>query len=190
MDDADVFDVDQSLRDSVTGLVSALGGIDRADPAAPNYVLGDDALGCLRDLKKWIKFYAAAGKLDALRCIADTNLVALDLCSILASFREGHEADSAQARLALNCRNSPAVTVYILKVLTLCSRATRAVDMASRARSPSCRRPRSAVIRNTHQICADRIQKCHPTSSSGIQHPPTRRPNRSSLNVNPAPRQA
>ena len=114
MEDADVFDVDQSLRDSVTGLVSALGGIDYADPAAHSYVLGDDALGCLKDLKKWIKFYAAAGKLDALRCIADTNLVSLDLCSILASFRDGHEADRAQARLALNCRSFPIISVDVL----------------------------------------------------------------------------
>jgi replication fork protection complex subunit Tof1/Swi1 len=93
------------LRDSLTGLVSALGGIDHAHPAHA-YVLGDDALGCLKDIKKWIRFYAAAGKLDALRCIADTSLVALDLCCILAAFNQGHhEHDKAHARLALHCRS-------------------------------------------------------------------------------------
>jgi len=96
-------DLDPTLRDSVTGLVSALGGIDYTAPGHP-YVLGDDALGCLKDLKKWIKFYGSSGKLDALRCIADTNLVSLDLCQILGRFTEGEESDKVKARLALNCR--------------------------------------------------------------------------------------
>src|SRR5271170_3533677 len=99
-------DLDQSLRDSVTGLVSALGGIDFAHPNRP-YVLGDDALGCLKDLKKWVKFYGSSGKLDALRCIADTNLVSLDLCQILGQFKEGQENDKVKSRLALNCRKIP-----------------------------------------------------------------------------------
>ena len=96
------FDLDQSLRDSVTGLVSALGGIDYAQPSRP-YVLGDDALGCLKDLKKWVKFYGSSGKLDALRCIAETNLVALDICQILGHFAPGQERDKIKWRLALNC---------------------------------------------------------------------------------------
>ena len=100
------FDLDQSLRDSVTGLVSALGGIDFANPSRP-YVLGDDALGCLKDLKKWVKFYGASSKLDALRCIADTNLVSLDICQILGSFKEGQENDKIKWRMALNCRTYP-----------------------------------------------------------------------------------
>jgi hypothetical protein len=100
MDELD--DLDQSLRDSVTGLVSALGGIDFTNPSRP-YVLGDDALGCLKDLKKWVKFYGSSGKLDALRCIADTNLVSLDLCQILGQFKEGQENDKVKSRLALNC---------------------------------------------------------------------------------------
>src|SRR5262245_4671530 len=68
--------LDQSLRDSITGLVSALGGMNYAEPDHP-YVLGDDALGCLKDLKKWVRLYGLSRKLDALRCIADTNLVSL-----------------------------------------------------------------------------------------------------------------
>jgi replication fork protection complex subunit Tof1/Swi1 len=95
-------DLDQSLRDSVTGLVSALGGIDLSLPNRP-YVLGDDALGCLKDLKKWVKFYGSSGKLDALRCIAETNLVSLDICQILGQFKAGLENDKVKWRLALNC---------------------------------------------------------------------------------------
>lgn len=100
------FELDQSLRDSVTGLVSALGGVDFTNPSRP-YVLGDDALGCLKDLKKWVKFYGSSKKLDALRCIADTNLVSLDICQILGQFREGEENDKMKSRLALNCGNKP-----------------------------------------------------------------------------------
>jgi replication fork protection complex subunit Tof1/Swi1 len=103
MDALDSLDLDQSLRDSVTGLVSALGGIEHAQPGHP-YVLGDDALGCLKDIKKWVKFYGSNGKLDALRCIAETNLVSLDLCQILGHFTEGQENDKMKWRLALNCR--------------------------------------------------------------------------------------
>jgi Timeless protein len=105
MDDIDFLDLDQSLRDSITGLVSALGGIEYAQPDHP-YSLGDDALGCLKDIKKWVKFYGSNGKLDALRCIADTNLVSLDLCQILGHFKEGQENDKIKWRLALNCRMS------------------------------------------------------------------------------------
>ena len=101
----ETLDLDQSLRDSVTGLVSALGGIEYAEPGHP-YVLGDDALGCLKDLKKWVKFYGSSGKLDALRCIAETNLVSLDLCQILGQFKEGQENDKVKWRLALNSCNT------------------------------------------------------------------------------------
>jgi replication fork protection complex subunit Tof1/Swi1 len=102
MESFDSFELDESLRDSVTGLVSALGGIDFTDLSHP-YVLGDDALGCLKDLKKWIKFYGSSGKLDALRCIAETNLVSLDICQILGRFKEGEENDKMKYRLVLNC---------------------------------------------------------------------------------------
>jgi replication fork protection complex subunit Tof1/Swi1 len=95
-------ELDQTLRDSVTGLVSALGGFDYSQPDHP-YVLGDDALGCLKDLKKWVKFYGSSGRLDALRCIADTNLVSLDICQILGQFKQGQEQDKVKLRLALNC---------------------------------------------------------------------------------------
>jgi len=124
------FDLDQSLRDSVTGLVSALGGIDFANPNRP-YVLGDDALGCLKDLKKWVKFYGASGKFDALRCIADTNLVSLDLCQILGSFREGQENDKVKWRMALNCCNFTFSKFQNPRLTTNSSRATGTVDMAN-----------------------------------------------------------
>lgn len=113
-------DLDQSLRDSVTGLVSALGGIDYSQPDHP-YILGDDALGCLKDLKKWVKFYGSSGKLDALRCIADTNLVSLDLCQILGQFKEGQEHDKVKWRLALNCRTIPRSIIKLMISRVTCS---------------------------------------------------------------------
>jgi replication fork protection complex subunit Tof1/Swi1 len=102
MEDFDADGLDQSLRDSVTGLVSALGGIDYTDQQK-QYVLGDDALGCLKDLKKWVKFYGSSGKLDALRCIAGTSLVSVDISHILGQFKEGQESDKLKMRIALNC---------------------------------------------------------------------------------------
>ena len=49
------------------------------------YALGDDALVCLKDLRKWLKF--ADGQLnrrDVARCMAEANLVKGDLLEILA----------------------------------------------------------------------------------------------------------
>jgi replication fork protection complex subunit Tof1/Swi1 len=112
----DDLDLDQSLRDSVTGLVSALGGVDYAASGRP-YVLGDDALGCLKDLKKWVKLYGTSGKLDALRCIAETNLVSLDICQILGNFRERQENDKVKWRLALNCCNSRRRWLIVVELL-------------------------------------------------------------------------
>lgn len=128
----EALDLDQSLRDSVTGLVSALGGIEYSQPGHP-YVLGDDALGCLKDLKKWVKFYGSSSKLDALRCIADTNLVSLDICQILGQFKEGQEDDKAKCRLALNCRNTPSNPPDMIS-----SGAAGSTHMADRTRPPSC----------------------------------------------------
>ncbi|EDN11271.1 predicted protein [Histoplasma mississippiense (nom. inval.)] len=47
--------VDPEVRAYVYNLVSALGGSGSSNTG--KYVLGDDALACLRDIKKWLKFY-------------------------------------------------------------------------------------------------------------------------------------
>ncbi|KAJ4354924.1 Topoisomerase 1-associated factor 1 [Ascochyta clinopodiicola] len=73
--------VDPEIRAHVYSLITALGGI--GDDGT--YALGDDALICLKDLRKWLKF--ADGQLnrrDVARCMAEANLVKGDLLEILA----------------------------------------------------------------------------------------------------------
>ncbi|KAH6616526.1 timeless protein-domain-containing protein [Boeremia exigua] len=73
--------VDPEIRAHVYSLITALGGI--GDDGT--YALGDDALVCLKDLRKWLKF--ADGQLnrrDVARCMAEANLVKGDLLEILA----------------------------------------------------------------------------------------------------------
>jgi replication fork protection complex subunit Tof1/Swi1 len=68
------------------------------------YVLGDDALACLRDLKKWLKLYdEKANRLDVARCLAESNLVGGDLLQILASWPENATEDRMKLKIALAC---------------------------------------------------------------------------------------
>ena len=74
-------------------------GIDELE----NYVLGDDALFCLRDLKRWLKLYdEKTNRLDVARCLAEANLVNGDILPILATWTEVNN-DRSKARLALAC---------------------------------------------------------------------------------------
>ncbi len=80
--------VNPVLKAHITSLVSALGGPDHTDPNA-TYVLGDDALACLRDLKRWIKGYdEKQKKWDVARAISETSLVRGDLLNIIAIWEE------------------------------------------------------------------------------------------------------
>lgn len=67
-------------------------------------MLGDDALACLRDIKRWLKLYdEKANRLDVARCLAELNLVGGDLLQILAGWPE-HETDNKiKSRIALAC---------------------------------------------------------------------------------------
>jgi replication fork protection complex subunit Tof1/Swi1 len=74
------------------------------------YVLGDDALACLRDLKRWLKLYdEKLNRLDVARCLAEAKLVTGDLLPILASWQEekhqipGGTSNKLKARVALSC---------------------------------------------------------------------------------------
>jgi replication fork protection complex subunit Tof1/Swi1 len=68
------------------------------------YVLGDDALACLRDLKKWLKLYdEKANRLDVARCLAESNLVGGDLLQILAAWPENATDDRLKSKIALAC---------------------------------------------------------------------------------------
>jgi replication fork protection complex subunit Tof1/Swi1 len=79
-----------------------LGGTG-ADEAG-NYVLGDDALACLRDLKRWLKLYDEKNnRLDVARCLAEANLVNGDIIPILAAWTEEASHNRSKARLALAC---------------------------------------------------------------------------------------
>ncbi|KAK6532189.1 Topoisomerase 1-associated factor 1 [Arthrobotrys megalospora] len=94
--------VDPALRAHVYSLVSALGGPSPDDPNI--YVLGDDLLGCLRDIKRWLKGYdEKLDRLDVARCLSEANLV-LDLIEIIShSLSKGTSAFSHPNKIGLAC---------------------------------------------------------------------------------------
>lgn len=68
------------------------------------YVLGDDALACLKDIKKWLKLHdEKANRLDVARCLAEANLVSGDLLPILAAWPEQAVDDRIRGKVALAC---------------------------------------------------------------------------------------
>ncbi|MCJ1472775.1 Topoisomerase 1-associated factor 1 [Lambiella insularis] len=94
--------VDPEVRAYVYSLVSALGGTGADEDG--RYVLGDDALACLKDVKRWLKLYdEKANRLDVARCLAEANLVKGDLLEILASWPEEATEDRLQSKIALAC---------------------------------------------------------------------------------------
>ena len=67
-------------------------------------MLGDDALACLKDLKKWLKLHdEKANRLDVARCLAEANLVKGDLLEILAAWPEAATEDKIKSKIALAC---------------------------------------------------------------------------------------
>ena len=67
-------------------------------------MLGDDALACLKDLKKWLKLHdEKANRLDVARCLAEANLVKGDLLEILAAWPEAATEDRIKSKVALAC---------------------------------------------------------------------------------------
>ncbi|CAF9915798.1 MAG: Topoisomerase 1-associated factor 1 [Alectoria fallacina] len=94
--------VDPEVRAYVYSLVSALGGTGADEDGC--YVLGDDALACLKDLKKWLKLHdEKANRLDVARCLAEANLVKGDLLEILAAWPEAATEDKIKSKIALAC---------------------------------------------------------------------------------------
>ena len=76
------------------------------------YVLGDDAFACLKDLKKWLKFYdEKANRLDVARCLAEANLVKGDLLEILAAWPNEAGVDKMKSKIALACCEPSAVAL-------------------------------------------------------------------------------
>lgn len=67
-------------------------------------MLGDDALACLKDLKKWLKLHdEKANRLDVARCLAEANLVKGDILEILAAWPEAATEDKIKSKIALAC---------------------------------------------------------------------------------------
>ena len=67
-------------------------------------MLGDDALACLKDIKKWLKLHdEKANRLDVARCLAEANLVKGDLLEILAAWPEAATEDKIKSKIALAC---------------------------------------------------------------------------------------
>ncbi|EEH35282.2 topoisomerase 1-associated factor 1 [Paracoccidioides lutzii Pb01] len=94
--------VDPEVRAYVYSLITALGGSGSSDTG--QYVLGGDALACLRDLKKWLKFYdEKANRMDVARCLAEANLVNRDLIPILKLYGNFAHDGKHMSRIALAC---------------------------------------------------------------------------------------
>ena len=75
-------------------------------------MLGDDALACLRDIKKWLKLYdEKLNRLDVSRCLGEANLVNGDLIPILTLWYEHGQNSKYMSRIALAC--CKAFSLYI-----------------------------------------------------------------------------
>ncbi|KAH3973271.1 topoisomerase 1-associated factor 1 [Parastagonospora nodorum] len=90
--------VDPEIRAHVHSLITALGGI--GDDGT--YSLGDDALLCLKDLRKWLKFGdGQLNRRDVARCMAEANLVKGDLLEILAKISPKAIEDKWRHKIAV-----------------------------------------------------------------------------------------
>lgn len=95
--------VDSEVQGSISNLVSALGGVDLS---TQEYKLGDEALACLRDLKKWLQNYDAKyERLEVSCAIANTTLIVFDIPQILGSWESSwrKKSDPYLDRVALAC---------------------------------------------------------------------------------------
>jgi replication fork protection complex subunit Tof1/Swi1 len=91
-----------SILNSDISNAQQLGGSSTDDDG--HYILGDDALAVLRDLKRWLKLYDEKNnRLDVARCLAEAKLVGGDLIPILASWPEDGRENRLKARVALAC---------------------------------------------------------------------------------------
>lgn len=120
--------IDPEVRAFVFSLASALGGSSAGDDG--RYVLGDDALAVLKDIKRWLKLYDdKLGRFDVARLLVEANLVKGDLLEILAIWREDAPEGSFMSKIALLCGMVGAERC-LGSMLTAYSRSTDTVDMA------------------------------------------------------------
>ncbi|KAJ5788407.1 Timeless protein [Penicillium paradoxum] len=98
----DVQVVDPDVRNYVYGLVTALGGFNGEN--ADQYVLGDDALACLRDIKRWLRLYDEKNnRMDVARCLGEANLINGDLLPILSLWWATGQNSKHMTRISLAC---------------------------------------------------------------------------------------
>lgn len=89
-----------------------LGGIGADEDG--HYMLGDDALACLKDLRRWLKLYdERTNRLDVARCLAKANLVNGDLLEILSLWPEDALDDRYMSKIALACRAFISFPVHV-----------------------------------------------------------------------------
>ncbi|KAI5301784.1 Topoisomerase 1-associated factor 1, partial [Ascosphaera pollenicola] len=94
--------VHPEVRAYIYSLVTALGGAGLSETG--QYVLGDDALAVLRDIRKWLKFYdERMNRMDVARCLAEAALVNNDLVPILAQWGGKAQGSKHHSRITLAC---------------------------------------------------------------------------------------
>ncbi|GAM88056.1 hypothetical protein ANO11243_060860 [Dothideomycetidae sp. 11243] len=92
--------IDPEVRAYVYSLVSAVGGSSAVDDG--RYVLGDDAIACLKDLRRWLKLYdTKLERFDVKRCLSEANLVKGDLLEILGQWKEYDETNVLRRKVAI-----------------------------------------------------------------------------------------
>ncbi|KAL4734966.1 topoisomerase 1-associated factor 1 [Aspergillus similis] len=91
--------IDPEVRAHVYSLLGGFNG-----EYADKYVLGDDALSCLRDIKRWLKLYDEKfNRMDVARCLGEANLVNGDLIQILSLWWRDGQQSKYMTRIALAC---------------------------------------------------------------------------------------
>ncbi|KAH0327241.1 timeless-domain-containing protein, partial [Aureobasidium melanogenum] len=94
--------VDPEVRAHIYSLVSAIGGSSTVHEG--QYLLGDDALACLKDLSRWIRSYDdRMNRHDVKRCMAEANLLRGDLLPILAQQGDKTNRSALATKIALSC---------------------------------------------------------------------------------------
>lgn len=105
------------LRAHISVLVSALGGPDHTSPVSPPpYKLGQDALACLKDIKRWIKSVdEKKNNYDVALACADSGLVVNDLLVILCQW----DSQQNSKKPMKNARTMEKIMLSCLELLVL-----------------------------------------------------------------------
>ncbi|KAI5840596.1 timeless protein-domain-containing protein [Tricharina praecox] len=94
--------VDPLIRAHIYSICTALGGASVEEDG--RYTLGDDALACLKDLRRWLKLYdEKLNRYDVARCLSEMNLVGGDLLPIIAMWKEEDTMVKPIHRLTVAC---------------------------------------------------------------------------------------